>query len=96
MKNTVTAFISLNFSFIALLEKFYLEMIVLCSVIIIIIIFHFLQTILSRNSSVMFRGSFNVDRLRVNLRLVINRLKLLEKKKSKLQLLVKKKKNASY
>lgn len=38
----------------------------------------------------MFKGSFNVERLRVNLRLVINRLKLLEKKKSKSQFLEKK------
>lgn len=37
----------------------------------------------------MFRGSFNAERLKVNLRLSINRLKLLEKKKSKLQILEK-------
>lgn len=48
-------------------------------------------SILFVNSLAMFRGSFNAERLKVNLRLVINRLKLLEKKKSKLQFLLKKK-----
>lgn len=47
--------------------------------------FFFPQTILFMYSLAMFRGSFNAERLKVNLRLVINRLKLLEKKKSKLQ-----------
>lgn len=36
-----------------------------------------------RQSIIMLGGGFKADRLRVNLRLVMNRLKLLEKKKSK-------------
>lgn len=55
----------------------------------IYVLFIFSPTILFIHSFVMFRGSFNAERLKVNLRLVINRLKLLEKKKSKFQFLEK-------
>lgn len=43
----------------------------------------FLAVDISPQNSIMLGGGFKSERLRVNLRLVINRLKLLEKKKSK-------------